>query len=197
VLKHQVGLALFTRAVGGKLDPPDRVAGDTDEPAETGAPAARLRVLLSPESADRMFAFHAEFFDRGTWRRMALVSDPLAGDGASCASLTAALLQVGGVFDPAWRTEWQRTLLVPEELYGEPEARRVPVRRLLVGPAVRRWAEATEPHRVVRFYDTTKMYEWVVRRAGHSTPVERQLSRLLAVPVFTIDARHRPYPHPK
>lgn len=197
IVKRQVGYTIFTRGIGGTIDPPDRVATDTDEPAEVGIRSARLRVLLSPEAADRMFHFYDEFVARGTYGRLALASDPLAGDGASCASLAVALLEVGGVMAPEWRAAWRRTLLVPCDLIGDPEVgKRVPPRRLLVGPAVRRWAEPHEPHRVISYFDTTLMHTWIAERAGRPSAVECQLSRLLAMPVFTVDGRVPAGPHP-
>lgn len=193
--KQKVGYAIFTRGVAGKIDTPDRVATDLEEPAEVGRPSARLRVLLSPEAADRMFRFYAEFLARGGDRRLALVSDPLAGDGASCASLAAAFLEVGGLFDPEWQAAWQRTLRVPEALVGDPEAgKKVKLWRLFVGPTVRRWAEPHEPHRDITYFDTTLMHAWIVQHAAHSSAVECQLERLLALPVATVDGRFVPTP---
>lgn len=194
-LKQKVGYAIFTRGLTGKIDSYDRVATDTDEPAEVGTPSARLRVLLSPETAERMFRFYAEFLARGDDCRLALVSDPLADDGASCASLAAAFLEAGGLLTPEWQAAWTRTLLVPEALVGDPEAgKRVSLRRLLIGPTVRRWAEPNEPHRELSYYDTTLMHAWIVKYAAHTSPVECQLKRLLAFPVATIDGRHIPTP---
>lgn len=193
--KQKVGYAIFTRGLAGKMDTYDRVATDMDEPAEVGTPSARLRVLLSPEAADRMFRFYAEFLACGGNRRLALVSDPLADDGASCASLAAAFLEVGGLLTPEWQAAWTRTLQVPETLIGDPEAgKRVSLRQLLVGPTVRRWAEPNEPHRELRYYDTTLMHAWIVKHAAHTSAVECQLERILAVPVATVDGRHIPTP---
>lgn len=192
---QRVGYALLTRGVTGRIDSYDRVATDIDEPAEVGTPSARLRVLVSPEAADRMLRFYAEFLARGIDHRMALASDPLAGDGASCASLAAAFLEAGGLLTPEMQAAWQRTASVPDALVGDPEAgTRVPLRKMFVGPTARRWAGAGEPHRDITYYDTTRMHGWVVRHAAHPSAVDCQLGRLLAVPVATLDARTVPTP---
>jgi hypothetical protein len=189
-VKEKIGYSIFTRGVRGTIDPPDKVANDTEEPAEVGIASARLRVLLSPEAAERMVRFYEKFVADGTWRRFALVSDPLSGDGASCASLAVAFLEAGGLLTPEVRAAWQRTLLVPEALVGGPEAgRRVKVWRLFVGPTVRRWATPDEPHRVITYFDTALMHAWIVRHAGSGGIVECHLERLLAMPVATVDAR--------
>lgn len=194
-VKHKIGYAIFTRGVGGTIDHPDRVANDADEPAEVGIESARLRVLLSPEAAARMVRFYERFMADGTWRRFALVSDPLTGDGASCASLAAALLEVGGLLTPNLRAAWRRTLRVPDPLVGDADAgKKVPLRKLFIGPSVRRWAEACEPHREIAYYDTALMHAWIVRQPVHPSPVESQISRLLAMPVRTIDGREVPVP---
>lgn len=195
VVKQKLGYAIFTRGVAGQLDTYDRVATDIDEPAEVGTPSARLRVLLSPAAADRMFRFYTEFLARSGHRRLALVSDPLSDDGASCTSLAAAFLETGGLLTPEWQAAWTRTLRVPEPLVGDPEAgKRIALRRLFVGPTVRRWAEPGEPHRVVSFYDTTLLHHWIARHATHTSAVECRLERMLAMPVATIDGRLTPTP---
>jgi hypothetical protein len=194
-IKQQVGFALFTRGVAGRTDDPDHVANDIDEPAEVGTRSARLRVVLSPETADRLFRFYDEFRARGVHTRMSLVSDPLSGDGASCASLAAAFLEVGGLLTPDMRAEWQRTLHAPEALVGDPEAgKKVAPRKLLMGPAARRWAGPCEPHRDITYFDTALMHPWIVRHAAANSEAECRLSRLLAMPITTIDARNVPTP---
>jgi hypothetical protein len=194
-VKQKIGYSIFTRGVGGTIDPPDRVANDADEPAEVGIESARLRVLLSPEAAARMVWYYEQFVKNGTWRRFALVSDPLSGDGASCASLAATLLTVGGLLTPDMRAEWQRTLLVPAALVGDPEVgKKVALGKLFVGPQVRRWATPCEPHRRITYYDTALMHAWIARHSSGGDAVECQLERLLAMPVVTLDARHIPSP---
>ena len=81
----------------------------------------------------------------------------------------------------------------------------MPVRCVLFGPAVRRWATPDEPHRDIVFYDTTAMYRTVDELArapagslpaGYSNddPVTCAIGRRLAMPVLTVDRRTWPTP---
>ena len=206
MLRQQVGYTIALVGTRGEIQSYNHVARDIDESVESDVRAVRLRFLVSPPAASRMFDFFAEFARRGIHERYALTAYPLDQTGAGCTSLMAAFLEVAGLLDPEWAARWRVSLRVPEELFGDPERGiRVPPRKLLFGPRTRRWATESEPHRLVAFYDTTAMFDWANRlatcpvahlpaNAVREGPTEQALARHLGMPVVTIDLRHVPTP---
>lgn len=200
MLREHVGYSLAAIGTRGRIEPFDEVARDIDEAAETRVRAVRVRFLISAGAAERMLAFFDEFARRRIHETYSLAGLPLDGTGAGCTSFVVAFLEAAGLLDDDWKDRWTVRLRVPEELFGDPaRGDRVPPRRLLFGPRVRRWATAGEPHRLLAFYDTAAMYDWASglaadRPTGPHSESDRVLSRHLGMPVVTIDLRGRPVP---
>ena len=55
--RDKIGLSLVERGTEGKIQSPDEVATILEEPSELGVKAARMRFLLSPESAAAMLRY--------------------------------------------------------------------------------------------------------------------------------------------
>jgi len=205
LIRDKVGFGITDRGTKGKLETAEKDARDIDEAAEVGIRAARLRVLISEQTAQRMFDYYEEFERKRMFDKFALASYPLDGTGVGCTSYAASFLDIAGLLEPQWQTEWQHRFLVPQALVGDPDlGTKTPVRRLLFGPRNRRWATENEPNHPLSFYDTTKMYDWIIRM--HGTPsgrlppgylngeIEKKLGEYLAMPVVTVDMRNRPTP---
>lgn len=199
---EQIGFSITTLGTRGKLESPEKVARDIDESAELGIQAARMRFLLPAGAAKKMQAFFEEFHRQRVYERFVLTGDPIMGTGAGCTALAVSFLRAADLLDPSWAYEWQRVLDVPCELMGDPTTdTRVPLRRVLFAPVSWRWANPSEPHHSVVFYDTQKMYDWIIKHRStprdqlppnfsHSTPVECLLEQHLNLPIITIDLRN-------
>jgi hypothetical protein len=204
--KDQAGYEIAFSGIKGKIPTAEDVGQDLDEAAEIGIKAARARIVISEATANRMFDFFEEFQRRRIFEKFIVASSPLDERGICCSSLVASFLEAGGLLEPEWKEDWQRRLLVPSSLIGDPNTgTKVPPMRLLIGPQTRRWAKENEPNQPLAFYDTTKMYDWILSR--HQTPseqlppgytahgiVEKQIEAHMAMPVVTIDMRNRPVP---
>src|SRR4029079_9347432 len=80
VARQKVGFGVMTHGTAGRLQAPEEIVRDIDQSAEIGLPAARLRVLVSREAADRMVAFFEEFRRRRVYENYSLIAYPLRGD---------------------------------------------------------------------------------------------------------------------
>lgn len=201
IFRDQIGLTFLDQGSRGKIQEPEVIGRILDEPAELGVRAARLRVLLTPATADRLFAYFEEFRRRRIYEHFALTSYPLRGDGAGCIGFAVSFLDAAGLLDPTLEQAWRVTLRVPADLYGDPQRGvRVPPRKLFFGLSHPDWPGDGEPYRVVSFFDTTALYHWIVNAdrcaeaSAAPSAVEVAQERFLHIPVVTLDARSVPTP---
>jgi hypothetical protein len=193
LFQDKIGLSLAVTGTEGKIQSPAEAATIVDEPAEIGVHAARLRFLLSPESAAAMLAHYREFVDAGIYKRYSLTAYPFHRDGAGCSSLAVSFLDVGGVLTPEMMEAWRVSIHAPDHLFGDPEAgHTVPVWRLAAYFLTHfRWPETD--YRPVVFYDTMLMYRYTARLAKQSGREQgdgdRDLAEYLSIPTATLDAR--------
>jgi hypothetical protein len=121
----------------------------------------KIRFQLSESNCDRMKTYLSEFRQLSVYKRFGLAFRPRYREGAGCSSFGASFVDVGSLLEPEWESQWTRTLLVPDEVIGNPDQGKiVKVEDILLGKIGRRWARPEEKHRVLYFWEVQKMYDW-------------------------------------
>lgn len=89
-----------------------------------------------------------------------LHEEPLAGIGAGCAAFAISVMKVAGLYDRVFDTWFRRSLKIPHEVMNRPGApAKYRFLDLYLGN-YSRWADASEPHYAVTFWDPQLMYNW-------------------------------------
>jgi hypothetical protein len=93
-----------------------------------------------------------------------LMHEPRKKEGAGCTAFAKSFYDILGILDPELEQAWTTQVRVPEDTIGGPDVKRwVNFMGLYNNRNGKfgRWAEADEPHRLLRFWNPDKMYQWV------------------------------------
>jgi hypothetical protein len=93
-----------------------------------------------------------------------LMHEPLKGEGAGCTAFAKSFYEILGILSPEFKRDWITEVRVPEGTIGGPDIKgKVDFFALFknLGNKYGRWAFAQEPHRLLKFWNPEKMYEWV------------------------------------
>jgi hypothetical protein len=123
-----------------------------------------LKILLTPEQCSRI-EYYLLLYEKSNMNRIygALASDPLKGQGAGCSAFAVSLLELLGLITPDIENSWSRQLRIPEDMVtSKKRVARFGFFRMLFGADVA-WAEDSEPHYSLRFWDPEKMFNWCQR----------------------------------
>ena len=121
-----------------------------------------------------------------------LQAEPLNGEGAGCAAFGMSFLKVAGLYDRIFDTKFIRNIKIPlatMNLPGAPAKFNFYDFYLGRGPS---WAEISEPHRSLSFWDPQLMHAWVenVARGREFWFRDHEVQKKGKSFVLQVDARH-------
>jgi hypothetical protein len=167
---------------------------------ETGG-VHSIKYKVSPDLCRYVKGFLRAYDEAGHSRIYGgLQAEPFKGEGAGCAAFGMSFLKAAGLYDPVFDTKFVRRIQIPLSTMNRPGA---PAKfnfydfYLGIGP---QWAQLSEPHRALSFWDPQLMYDWVQNVAGgrdfwfrdHSTQREGK-SFVLAVDARFVRAPKRAF----
>jgi hypothetical protein len=192
VLWDQMGLGSLFYNFVGRLESREEVQRQWPERKKHGELAV-IRYAISESTCERLLRFEREYRESGAQVNYGLPRRPRHGEGGGCSAYGVSYLELAGVLTDEMREHWSRTVLVPEDLIGEPEKNKhVSIGTLLLS-FWRKWARPDHPHRPIFFWDPDAMYRWIVAvHASNRSDFGRQ--QVGAVPVLTQDATSVPTP---
>lgn len=160
LLKQKYGLGIMFHTYAGKLEKTNDIMKDLKD-YEGSDRLAKMTIKISPEACQRMFDYVEEFEDRG-YNKMysGLQADPLKGEGAGCSAFGVSFLEVGGLLEQDYFSEWREHLHIPKRFIGGPlTGHKVPLTRLLFRPAAK-WSKKEE-HIELFAWNPERMHRWV------------------------------------
>ena len=160
LLNKKVGLGLMFHSYVGKLEKEDVIEKDLKD-YEGSDRVAKMTTIISPEACDRMLTYVDDYEARGYGNMYSgLQHDPLNGKGAGCSAFGVSFLEVAGLLEPEYFTDWREHIYIPKRFIGgELTGNKVPVTRLLFKPAAK-WSNK-EPNIELYAWNPEKMHKWV------------------------------------
>jgi hypothetical protein len=186
LLRDQIGLGILFYTFDGKLDGEAEIRPDWEERREKGH-GSWITFVIRDETCQRLRQYHAEYQARGLQQFYGLPLRPRQGEGAGCSAFAASFLELAGVLDDEFREGWSGTRLVPTRWIGG-NGRRVNLASILLRWSATRWADESEPHVPIFFWDPDMMHRWIMakwkeensRATGDAIPgVERRTKGLI------------------
>lgn|GEM_PF-769777 len=162
LLKKKYGLGLMFHGYAGKLEKEDIILRDLT-PYSGNDRIAKLTTIISPEACERMLTYVDDYEARGFGKMYSgLQADPLKGGGSSCSAFGVSFLEVAGLLEKEYFTDWREHLYIPKCFIGGPlTGNKVPVTRLLFRPGAK-WSNK-EPNIELYAWNPEKMHAWVGR----------------------------------
>ncbi len=191
LLKDKIGLGILFHTFRGRMDRAQDLKNELPWYHKNGGLAIHV-AKIKDESCHRM-ADYIQAFDTANYDQFyGLHLRPRHREGAGCSAFIASVLEVGGLLSPETDLAWKQTVNVPWRWMGSP-SRNVWLTSLLKSPRARSWANETEPHKKITFYDPDQMYRWAKKEWSKRRPHEKQ--KIGKTYVFFSDLRANPVPH--
>ncbi len=196
LLKNKIGLGVLFYSAPGRLESPKEIEAQFEPRYRQGSISA-LTLVVHPSTRARLEQYQREYEERRGYHQYGLPNRPLYLEGSGCSAFAASFLQVAGLAFPEFERNWTRLIRVPSDLIGDPASgKKVSLGRLFRERRAR-WAEASEPHREVFFWDPDLMHRWLVQtyrglQSGRPLFVERpyRLSKRGRALELEIDLSH-------
>lgn len=152
------GLGYFYASHEGEFLEPLKVqslAGKMTENPERKS----VKFIISDQHCKRIDKFLSEFKTKKIAEKWGLAHRPLMGEGATSASLLAAIVKVAGLLPETELSKWEHTLYLPKKFSGSPLTDEYVSIFTLLGAE---WGNhKNEDDFVLTFVDPVKVHEWI------------------------------------
>lgn len=161
LFKHKYGFGILFYDFRGYMENESDLASELSRRSAKGN-LSILQVEINPNTCRRLLDYHREYQQLGYDKHYGLVNRPRYREGGGCSAFGASFLDVAGVLDPTWVSQWNKTIRIPEKYIGGPDTgRKVSFLKIALLFAHDRWANENEPHRKMNFWDPDAMHRWV------------------------------------
>lgn len=165
LLKH-LGLGVLFHSFGGRLETADEILPRIPLRRPRGD-LSSVSFQISESMRDRLIQYMRDFRERKFDHSYGLKNRPLYGEGSGCSAFAASFLKIIGIATPSYpefKESWSRLLRIPQRLIGDLNTgKKVYYPTLMFGRSS--WAEASEPHQSILFWDPDLMHEWALKFA--------------------------------
>ena len=160
LFKQKYGLGIMFHTYAGKLERNKVIEKDLKD-YEGSDRIAKMTTIISSEACERMLDYAKDFEARGFNKMYSgLQADPLKGEGSGCSAFGMSFLEVGGLLDKEYFTEFREHIYIPKRFVGGPlTGNKVPLTRLLFRPGAK-WSNK-EPNIELHAWNPEKMHAWV------------------------------------
>lgn len=135
------------------------------QPLETGIAV----FLISPESCQNVASFFKSAVSKGVYRRYSIGLSPKHGEGASCASLGAAVTEMADLPNfSKMAKQWSFNVYLPKEFitkHDEPQATPAAIWKFRNTPLLK---EPAFPYKKILVYDPERIYIWILKTFSRS-----------------------------
>lgn len=161
LLKKKIGLGIIFHSFPGKLETKEELIPELDEYFKKGNSKINFaKFKINTETAKRIENYIAEYKKNDIWNYYGLVNSPLHGEGSGCSAFGASFIEVAGILQEEHKQHWANCVKVPHKLLGAPVFdKKVSFFEILLGS--HEWANESEDHHELFFWDPDLMYNWV------------------------------------
>lgn len=161
ILGQKVGFGVLWTSVSGRLETQQELWTEILE-KRGNQRLSLLEILISEETFLRLEQYLLEYRDRNYQVNYGLFNRPRHGEGAGCSAFAASFLDVAGLVFDEFKDNWSYTINFPEEYIGRPVFDKdVNLGSLFSMP--NRWAEDSEAHKSLFFWDPDSMHRWATK----------------------------------
>jgi len=163
LIRKKIGLGIIYHSFVGRLESKEELDLELDEYLNTGNSRINfIQFEISDSMAKRVKEYLTQFKERGLDRYYGLVNSPLHGEGAGCSAFGASFMILMDILDEDMQKSWSNKVLVPLKLTGAPVTEnKVSFFKLLLRKF--NWANESEDHKELFFWDPDLMWAWVQR----------------------------------
>ncbi len=158
------GLGIVLKNFKGKLDDPRETEQDIRQMQATGR-SNFLRFRITDSTCNRLMQYWFEYQIRGYHHTYAgLNARPLYGESAGCTAFGTSFLELAGLLDPVFESNWKTKLIMPRRYVGGPLTKRW-VNFLSILTARRsKWDQDLSRRGFpLDFWDPEKMVKWTAQ----------------------------------
>jgi len=155
------GLGVVLKNYAGKFDTEDYIQRDLNSMFETGR-SNLVRFKISPRTCSRLETYLKEYEERGYHHIYAgLNARPLRGESSGCSAFGMSFLELAGLQDPEFESNWKTYRILPRKLVGGPlTGKKVSLIKILRQIPSRWDSNLTQGGFPVDFWDPEKMHGW-------------------------------------
>lgn len=163
LLKDGIGLGVIFHSFPGKLENKQELTPELDKYFKIGNKKINFcKYLINQNTAKRIEEYVAQYAAADLGRYYGLVNSPLHGEGSGCSAFGASFLDVAGLLEEEHRKHWAHCVKVPHKIAGKPlKEKKVNFFNILLGN--HDWAQDTDDHHELFFWDPDLMHSWVER----------------------------------
>jgi hypothetical protein len=185
------GWGIFYHSFSGHLMPSEQIEKELKLFAEQGR-MSFIRFKINAGICQRLEQYLSEFRELNVGRHYGLAHRPLYGEGASAAAFAVSFLKVAGLLDQAITESWTQQVLLPLKHLGLPLTDQYV--NFLKLPLNGQWAQASEPHQVLIFWDPDRMHRWITEQTLRGESAQWSLLQIGNAKGVMLDKSHYPVP---
>jgi hypothetical protein len=163
LFKDGIGLGVVYHSFPGKLENKEELTPELDSYFKIGNKKINFaKYLINNSTAKRIEEYVTQYAEADLGRYYGLVNSPLHGEGAGCSAFGASFMDVAGLLEDEHRKHWANCVKVPHAISGAPlKEKKVSFFKILLGN--HSWANESEDHHELFFWDPDLMHAWVER----------------------------------
>jgi hypothetical protein len=184
---HGAGMGILWHSFAGKVEDKTDLMQELPQYIDEKR-LSFLKIKISQSNCQKLKKYLKEYRENNVGRNYGLYNRPRYGEGAGCSAFGASFLDIAQILGDESKI-WMSEILVPEKLLGPP------IRDRYVGLwevyAAQKWADPSEPHEKIVFWEPDKMHQWLIQTraaiAQSPTGAKFQIKDIAGAPGLFID----------